>query len=267
MKKKKSYKSKYIKESLYRNQLAIPKRGKDITINTFMPEIFVSQNDNVFCYTGICTKENLTPDSCFVHPSYTVGKHSTDEEIINKTQGFYRLINGHFIIDDYLDNGVARNLMYKRLSASIRFPSRSGAYGVFVGETEDRELSRAVFGLCYDEVLALTESYAKALGSYTEFETIPALTRSLKTFRFCELTGVWIPAEFPYVAFDDMAVSLYGFYKHIKILTNCRSTSKVSLMLIEKGLDEYILEYLFDIEQFTGYHTRPSRYFFGIIDT
>ena len=95
----------------------------------------------------------------------------------------------------------------------------------------------------------------------TDFETIPELTRSLKSSRFCDMTGVWIPAEFPYIAFDDMQVSLYGFYQHIKLLTNCRITSKVSRMLIEEGLDEEILEYLFDIDQYSGHHVLPTRHF------
>ena len=250
---------------MYKKYLVVPKSGMNITISKFMPEIFISEKEQVYCYTGVCIKHNPSLESCFVHPYYTVGKHSTDEEITNKTRGFYRLTNGQFIIDDYVDKAISSKLAYKRIPASIRFPGSSCCYGVFINETEDRDLTRAVFGLCYDELMSLTEYYAKALGSYTEFETIPELTRSLKNFRFCELTGVWIPTEFPYIAFDGIPVSLYGFYQHLKLLTNCRITSKVARMLIEEGLDEEILEHIFDIDQYTGHHILLTRYFFGLV--
>ena len=265
MKKGNKYKNGYIKENIYAKYLVVPERGRDITIGEFLPEIFISEKEQVYCYTGICTKPNPSVESCFVHPFYTVGKHSNDEELVNKIQGFYRLTNGHIIIDDYVDKGIACDLMYKRIPASIRFPGSSCCYGVFINETEDRDLTRAVFGLCYDDIMSLTECYAKAIGSYTEFETIPVLTRSSKSVKFCNATGLWIPTEFPYIAFDDTPISLYGFYQHINLLTNCRITSKIARMLIEEGLDEKILEHIFDIDQYTRGHILPSENFFSMV--
>ena len=34
-----------------------PIKGKDITIGEHFPEIFISESDEIFCYTGMCLKE------------------------------------------------------------------------------------------------------------------------------------------------------------------------------------------------------------------
>ena len=70
-------------------------------------------------------------------------------------------------------------------------------------DDEDEDLTRKIFGLTYDELTELLDAYAKIMGTYRDFYTYPKLTRSIKNTNFCDMTELWIPKTFPYVAMID----------------------------------------------------------------
>ena len=46
-----------------------PIKGKDITIGEHFPQVFISESDEVFCYTGICLNEaKQYEESPFMQP-------------------------------------------------------------------------------------------------------------------------------------------------------------------------------------------------------
>ena len=60
---------------------------------------------------------------------------------------------------------------------------------------------------------------------------------------------MWIPANFPYIAFQESGyyysnISLYGFYQHVKFMTQNYSDSSISKKLIANGLNPEILKHL-----------------------
>ena len=116
----------------------------------------------------------------------------------------------------------------------------------------------------YDDITELIEAYGKMMGTYRELYTYPKLTRSFNNTNFCDITELWIPETFPYVAFNDSSydfshVSLYGFYRHIQLLTEYKLTSLVSQALMKSGLCEDILKKVFNIGRGFFYQTKATR--------
>lgn len=232
-----------------------PTRGKDITIANQFPAIFVSENDGVFCYPGIClSDEDRRTRASFMQPHYMRGKHSTDKVISNEIKGFYRIVDGCIVLDKYVDDEFYGKYLFKRIEAYVRLATPGSCYyGVFKSYgDEDETLTRKVFGLTYDELTELLEAYAKMMGTYHDFATYPKLTRSIKNTNFCDITEAWIPETFPYIAFKDSGydfshVSLFGFYRHIQLLMGYELNSLISRALVKSGLNEDILKRVFDI--------------------
>lgn len=242
-----------------------PIKGKDIAISKYFNEIFISQSDEVFYYAGVYLNDDtLDTKSLFSHPYYMKEKHSTDKEISKDISGFYRIMDGCITLDKYVDDGFYSNKLYKKVSGIIKFPSTYSHYEVIINSNENKALTRKIFGLTYDEITSLLEAYAKAMGTYSEYITCPRLTRSLKNSHYCDLTGVWIPERFPYIAFQEQGydfshVSLYGFYRHIQLLTGYRMNSVFSRTLLNQGADESTLDKIFKIDLCNSYHARISK--------
>lgn len=252
---------------LFERYDAAPVEGKDITIGNLFPEIFISEDDEVFCYLGICLEnQELHKRSCFMQPYYMKGKHSTDESIAKKIRDFYRLAEGCIVLDKYVDNNFKKDRIYKRIDAVIHFPMPDTYFAVLVNQQEDEELTRAVFGLTYDEISVLLKAYAKTFGTYNEYISYPKLTRSSRSANSCDMTDVWIPESFPYVAFEESRflfshVSLWGFYRHVQLLTRCKLTSTASQILLKAGANETVLKRLFEIGRTIYYQTKVMREF------
>lgn len=139
----------------------------------------------------------------------------------------------------------------KKVNIGIRFPAVDTYYGVMYDGQEDEILTRAVFGLTYQEIQIVLEAYAKILGTYNIYIQYPRLTRS-RGVNYCELTDVLIPEQFPYITFDESEydfshVSLRGFYRHLQLLTKRRLNSLVSKMLLQEGVEEELLKRVLDI--------------------
>lgn len=75
--------------------------------------------------------------------------------------------------------------------------------------------------------------YAERLGTYTSYSQYPHITRSMKKDNFCDITGLWISAGFPYIAFNDNGytfahISLFGFYRHVGAMLSMGTSTLVS---------------------------------------
>lgn len=225
-----------------------PVSGKEITIGDCFPEVYISEFDEVFCYAGICLNDiDDYRRTSFMHPYDMVGKHSTDKNIAKKIKQFYRIADGCILLGDYPDQPFMSKHVYKKVKVGIRFPMPDTYYGVMVNYQEDKALTRAVFGLTYEELTFLLESYGKIMGTYSEYISYPKLTRSIRSVNYCDMTDIWIPEKFPYVAFSESGyrfshVSLWGFYRHVQLLTGCQMTSVISRLLLKEGVSEETLK-------------------------
>ena len=238
-------------------------KGKDITIGHCFPEIFVSEKDEVFCYLGICLNDE-SRSFTFMHPYYMQGKHSTDKKIAKEIKGFYRLADGCIILDAYVDDAFRGERLYKKLDVGVRFPHPDMYFAVLVDQKEDCQLTRAVFGLTCDEIASVLTAYAKIVGTYDEYFSYPKLTRSIRSMNYCDMTDVWIPEKFPYVAFSESGykfshISLWGFYRHIQLFTGCKLGSTISQLFLKTGVSTDTLKNLFEIGRSIYYQTKVTK--------
>lgn len=239
-----------------------PIKGKDITIGEHFPEIFISESDEIFCYTGMCLKEKAESNqSLFMQPYYLKGLHSTDKLASKKILAFHRIIDGYIALDKYVDDEFYSDRLYKKIDCGVRFPSSDSYYAVLVDRAEDEQLTRRLFGLTHTELSDFLEAYGRVMGTFREYTQYPRLTRSPRNTNYCDITGVWIPDQFPYVAFKDSGydfshVSIYGFYRHIQLLTGYNMTSVFSRALLDQGADESTLDKIFKMDLCNSYHAR-----------
>ena len=228
-------------------------RGKDITIGREDSSFFISERDEVFCYAGIClNEEDAIRRGLFIHPYYMDGQHSIDKKISARIRNFYRLADGCIYLDEYVDGCFWGDGNYKRLEVGLWLPSVDTYYGVLLDHQEDAELTRAVFGLTCYELQKLLEAYAKVFGTYNDYFQYPRLTRSIRSTNYCDMSDVWVPEKFPYITFKESGqdfshVSLWGFYRHIQLLTDRRMNSVASQALLQSGADEDLLNRVFRI--------------------
>lgn len=239
-------------------------KGKDITIKRRYADMFISDQNEVFCYTGICLNtEDVIDKGLFVHPYYMEEKHSTDKKVAEKIRGFYRIADGCIYLDEYVDGLFWGDRNFKQIDIGFRLPSADTYYGVLQDHQEDTELTRAVFGLTCYELQKLLEAYAKVFGTYNDYFQYPKLTRSPRATNYGDMTDVWIPEKFPYIAFNESGqdfshVSLWGFYRHIQLLTDCSLNSVASRALLQNGADEALLSRVFDLGR-TCWHQEKVR--------
>ena len=157
---------------LYDHYDVEPIKGKYITMGEYFPEVFVSEWDEIFCYTGMCLNEKPeSTESLFMQPYYFKGIHSTDELASKEILAFYRIVDGCITLDKYVDDGFYSNRLYKKINCIIKFPCVYSHYEVIANSVEDEELTRKIFGLTCHEITKLLEAYAKTMGTYSEYVT------------------------------------------------------------------------------------------------
>ena len=175
-------------------------------------------------------------------------------------------------LDDYVDMNYNSRNFYKKIKVGIKEPCPGSCeYAIIVNREEDEDLTRSVFGLTYGELETLLGAYAKTMGTCGKFYTYPKLTRSINNANFCDITEQWIPKTFPYIAFHDSGcdfshVSLYGFYRHIQLLTGRKMNSLISRALLKSGIEENVLENVFHIGQNLFDKTKLTRCFFNQLE-
>ena len=82
-------------------------------------------------------------------------------------------------------------------------------------------------------------------GIWPNFRLALTITRSMKNDKFCDITGIWIPPKFPYIAFNDSGydfshVSLFGFYRHIGALLSIRHTPLTLIFKQDPNIEEIV---------------------------
>lgn len=222
---------------LYKTIDSHEQQGKDIVLpDHSMKAIYLSQRGELFCYSGIYSRNDR--EVLFQSwPYYLRGKHTTSSEKYMK--GIFRIKSGCILLTGFVDHEFYNDSYYKQLTNYImRLPTVNNLFfgiekRIETGNSwyfeENEELSRACFGLSYSELDYLVKLYAERLGTYNSYIQYPRITRSMKSDNFCDITGAWIPAGFPYIAFNESGyvyshVSLFGFYRHVGALLSMGET-------------------------------------------
>lgn len=215
----------------YKNLDAPEQLGGDILIPSHHTEaLYISENGELFCYTGIYSRD-AKEVSFHSWPYYLRGKNAG--KCKNVIKGFLRLKTGCILITDFLDQELHSTRKFKQLkNYVVRLPTANSCYfGIEKRiETanswyfeEDEELSRSCFGLTSQELEFIVQVYAQRLGVFNDYIQYPRVTRSMKNDNFCDITGLWIPPQFPYVTFSESGcpyshISLNGFYHHVNVM-------------------------------------------------
>lgn len=215
-------------------------KGEDIVIPDHAHNaMYISQRGDVFCYLGICSR-NSDRISAKSWPYYLVGKHT--QQCKKQIRGFFKIKNGCILLDKFVDHEYYNDKYYKQLkNYVVSLPSTNSCYFGIMKRVEserswsfeeNEELTRACFGLTFAELEYILKIYAERLGVSHEYGQYPRVTRSLRQNNFCDLTELWIPEGFPYIAFhqssyDYSHVSLYGFYRHMGLLLSMDKASKI----------------------------------------
>ncbi|GIP34242.1 hypothetical protein [Paenibacillus sp. J2TS4] len=255
-------------------------QGENIVLpNSSSEAIYLSHGGELFCYSGIyCRDKNQVSFQSW--PYYLRGRHTANCR--KQMKGLFRVKNGCILLTGFVDHEYYSNSKYKQLKNYImRLPGVNNSYfgiekRIETGSSwyfeENKELSRASFGLSYSELECLVELYAKRLGINNSYFQYPRITRSLNNENFCDITGLWIPAGFPYIAFyesgyDFSHVSLFGFYRHIgAMLSMGKSTVASQIFKYETISNDMIqlikhIDYYFPFEiVVTREHVFPEMY-------
>lgn len=206
------------------NRIESPEiKGKDIVLPDRSTEaLYLSENGKFFAFTGIYCKDDREV-LLKRWPYYLVGKHT--KNIRKYMNGLFRIKDGCIVISPFLDHEVYCDKSYKQLTNYyIKMPVANNCYfGVVNIEGDERveneELTRQCFGLTFSQLDYFLEVYAEKIGISNQYIQYPRLTRSMNNDNFCDITGLWIPPQFPYITFnndyDFSHVSLYGFYRFI----------------------------------------------------
>lgn len=189
------------------------------------------------------------------------GKHTTNNS--QYIRGLFRIKSGCILLTGFVDHEFYSRKSFKQLNDYImRLPTVSDSYFGIEKRIktehsphfeENIELSRECFGLSYSELKSLVKWYAQTLGTFNSYSQYPRLTRSTKKDNFCDITGMWIPAGFPYITFNDSGydlshVSLHGFYRHISTIFSMGTEAFVSEIFEDKSIHEDILNQVLQID-------------------
>lgn len=245
---------------------------KDVILPEHFPAIYIDENDNIYCYHSIIDTDRFLFGS---HPYWT--KNQKPKKIKNQIRGYFVMEQGsilksdHFIDEETYSNDRKK---CKLLPAYVSLPQpNDSSFGVSCSlkyQDLEEKLTREVFGLTYQELKELLDTYNKTFKCIPNsiYSRFPTITRSLKSDNFCDISDIWIPAKYPYIAFRESEyyyshISIHAFYEHVKFLTMCNIDSHVAKMLIENGLKKEILENLFRISDyhFLGKRITKEMYF------
>ena len=217
--------------------------------------MYLSQNGKMFCYLGMCNTD-IDRISFKSWPYYVVGKHTA--QCKKQIRGLFRIQNGCILLTGFVDHDYYNKSYYKQLNNYIvRLPVPNSCYFGIEKRIElatswyfeeNKDLTRACFGLTYAELEYVVKVYAERLGINNAYTQYPRITRSIKRDNYCNLTGLWIPESFPYIAFNDNLfshLSLYGFYRHMSMLlsmgkaTNMFEDDTENIVALIRHIDDY----------------------------
>ena len=230
---------------------------KDILLPDFFPAIYIDEHDNIYCYYGILDKDRFLLES---YPYWL--KEQKPAEVKKHIRGYFRLENGLILADkEFIDekNLFRKQTKCKKIPAIIQLPStNNNPYGVYYEKSKEieEELTKKIFGISYDDLSQLIYHFNSCFKMITQtcYNKYPSITRAIRNDNYCDITDMWIPTGFPYIAFSESGyyyshISFYGFYQQIKFITLNNLESSVSKQLIENGLNPEVLEKVFKIEK------------------
>jgi len=246
--------------------------GKNIVIpDSSHKALYLSENGELFWYAGICSKDK--EKVLFKGwPYYLKGKHTKDCE--NHIKGFFRVKSGCILLTGFLDHEYHNNKKYKQLNDYVvHMPVVNSCYfGISKRiETEsswhfeeDEKLSRAGFGPTYTELEYLVRIYAERLGICNMYNQSPKITRSMNNDNFCDITEIWIPPKFPYIALTDAGydfshVSLYGFYRHVGALLSMGPNTKALQIFKHKTFGAKIINRIKQMNDYFPFEVKVTR--------
>lgn len=257
---------------LYQTIDSSEQMGKDIIIpDSSMKALYISEYGELFCYPGICSRDRGRV-SFESWPYYLHNKHT--QSCGKYIKGFFRIKKGCILLTGFVDHEFYNNKRYKQLvNYVVHMPEANNCYfGIEKRiETKDswhfeenEELSRACFGLTYSELEYLVKVYAERLGIYNQYSQYPRITCSMKDDNFCDITGIWIPPKFPYIAFNDSGysfshVSLYGFYRHIGVMLSMGSNTVASQIFEHKTFGNEIISCIKRIDDNFPFEIKVTR--------
>lgn len=248
--------------NLYESITSDVKLGSEIHIDDRDDLFFVSERNHVFCYTGIQFKNGRNVSiSCIPSPEYIYSE-------IDNISNFITIENGCLLFNTFINVGYYKEQLFKQINCILNLPSSiSSYYSVenYIDENNGRkyeknsEMTIEVFGLCYEELDALLNAYSKVVGSFSQYDRYPRITRSIKKDNFCNLTGLWIPKKFPYITFnagncDFSHVSLWGFYRYIGLLSCHDIKSVFCKALLNNGADNKVLLKIVNMHDYSSYN-------------
>lgn len=230
---------------------------KDILLPERFPAIYIDEYDNIYCYYGILDKNRFLLES---YPYWL--KKQSPAEAKKYIRGYFRLENGLILVDkEFIDKkGLFKEqAKCKKISAAIQLPgTNNNPYGIYYEKSKEieEELTKKIFGISYDDLSQLIYHFNNCFEMITQtyYSKYPSITRAIKNDNYCDITEMWIPAGFPYIAFCESGyyyshISFYGFYQQVKFITLNNIKSSVSKKLIENGLNPKVLENVFKIEK------------------
>lgn len=239
---------------------------KDILLPECFPAIYIDKYDNIYCYYGILDKNRFLLDS---YPYWLEKQKPIDAK--KYIRGYFRLENGTISVDkEFIDEkGLFKEqTKCKKIPAILQLPStNNNPYGVYYKKSKEieEELTKKVFGMSYEDLSQLIYHFNNCfkLTTQTYYSRYPSITRAIQKDNYCDITEIWIPAGFPYIAFSESGyyyshISLYGFYQQVKFITLNYIESSVSKRLIEDGLNSKVLDNLFKIRK--NHISRPIDY-------
>ena len=71
-------------DNLFEQYDVIEEQGNKITIPDHFPAIYVSENNDVYCYIGIYLNDPSRDVILNMYPYYMHGKHSIDKNLLHK---------------------------------------------------------------------------------------------------------------------------------------------------------------------------------------
>lgn len=206
-----------------------------------LPELFRTEAGRFVCYYGYKPRRIAEKDHCFA-----LSVAFRDGESLDSSR-FIKLENGA-LIWGYEPN---ENL-YHLPEMNVDLPQgTSRDFGVYGNDgVLDEEAARQIFGLLFEELKSLVECYEEAAGHQGQRKG--RVTSSNRLDNICNLTGAYIPMNFPYVAFSKSGymwshVSIFGFYCHLAFLMKSGTSSPFYKRLYSVGVNEEILKRVSEI--------------------
>ena len=81
------------------------------------------------------------------------------------------------------------------------------------------DLTKKIFGISYDDLSQLIYHFNNCFEMITQtyYSRYPSITRAIQNDNYCDITEMWIPSGFPYIAFSESGYYYSHISKNVKI--------------------------------------------------